>query len=148
MASSILLDKPSGFVVSAGLLDLATTWAWIAWVACLYLHWDGESSKESAIEDTSSELDGRIDWLAARIATVILACIPASAASIPSADAVATRHQLATELGVRHLHPPARSLGYLVGFRGEGHLTKPSPAHIPVKTLQARCHLKTKERLV
>ena len=126
---------------SRGLLDLATTWAWIAWVACC-IPLCRRVVERVRDRDTSSEFDGRIDWLAARIATVILACIPASAASMASADAVATRQQLATELSVRHLHPPARSLGGTLSGSGRRSPDKTSSGSYSGQDSSATLHLK------
>jgi DNA-binding SARP family transcriptional activator len=126
---------------SRGLLDLATIWAWVAWVACC-IPLCRRVVERVRDRDINSEFDGRIDWLAARIATVILACIPATAVSIPSVVAVTTRHQGAAESSVRHLHRAALSLGGTLSVPGSQSTDETFPGSYSGQDASATLHLK------
>ena len=125
---------------SRGLLDLATTSAWVAWIAC-FVPLCKRVVERVRYPNTSSEFDGRIDWLAARIATVVLASIPASAVSITAVDGATTRHQSATELGVRYLHPATPSLSGTWSVPGRQSPEEPSDRSHSGQASSATLHL-------
>ena len=87
---------------SRGVLALAATSAWIAWVACC-IPLCRRVAERVRTRDTESLNEGHgVDWLAARIATAILAVVPASVASAAAVGAVPSRENNARSLDVCH----------------------------------------------
>ena len=88
---------------SRGLLDLATTTAWIAWGACCAPLCQRVIWRVRAGDISNSE--GRVvDWLAARIAAAILAFAPASIASAPAMGFVSTQQLASAAFSIDHRH--------------------------------------------